>query len=491
MSLPSESISSTLVLPTRLDHLHPLLAYSRKLAEITGFSDKEQQELELAIEEIFSNIIEHGFENNHLETCQVSFEITATRLTIKFFEKGLPFDPATLPDYSPEQVSESSKGLGIYLTRKLVDDITFRYLGREGKETSLTKLLRKHPPLLQTSAAAETVHKSLSDINYQIRLFQPEDSIAVARCAYRSYGYSYADHVYDPAMLIEQNKSGSLLSLVAMAETDDEALGYGDLRLYGEIAEVESLFIKPEYRSTRLFHKMANALIEQCRRDDLFGSFCLSVTSHIITQKGARFMGMVDCGILLGFMPETDFKSMSVEGRHRVSVAMAFGILKDRAPVTVYPPASHRALIEKIYTALKVPFVIADCATSAPSIQSSSVYDLEIQSDMNIAVLRLSSCGPDAAAIIREQTSRCFRQGLEAVYLYLDLQDRSILSLTAEAEKIGFFFAGVLPSGLDGKDTLILQYLNSSTAWDEINLATPFAKELLAYIRQDSERIAR
>jgi len=487
MTVMTDVISSTLLLPTRLDHLHPLLAYTRELAKNSGFSKKEQHELELAVEEIFTNIIQHGFENNSQETFQVTFEITATKIVVKFSEKGLPFDPAMLPHYSPEQATETTKGLGIYLAKKFVDDITFRYLGRNGKETILTKLLRQQQILIQDAVAEAPINKPVTDVKYQIRPFQPEDAIPVARSAYRAYGYSYADHVYDSAQLIEQNNSGSLASLVVRAEADEDALGYGDLRIYGEIAEAESIFIKSEYRSTRIFHKLMLALVEECRCRNLLGIFCLSVTNHIISQKGARFMGLVDCGILLGFMPDTDFKSMSIQTHHRISVALAFGILKDRAPVTLYPPVSHREMIIKIYTALKVPFIIDACTSSVAVPQEATVYNLEIQSDMNIAILRLTAYGPDAAAIIREQTIQCCRQATDVIYLYLDLQQPATIDLTVEAEKIGFFFAGVLPAGLENQDTLILQYINAPIAWDDIQLANPFAHELLAYIRQASD----
>jgi len=489
MNVMTDLISSTLLLPTRLDHLHPFLAYTRELAKTSGFSNKEQYELELAVEEIFTNIIQHGFENNSQETFQVTFEITSTKIVVKFSEKGLPFDPAALPHYSPQQATETTKGLGIYLAQKFVDDITFRYLGRNGKETILTKLLRQQQTLIQDAVAEAPMNKPVTDVKYQIRRFQPEDAIPVARCAYRAYGYSYADHVYDPAQLIEQNNSGSLVSLVVRAEDDDEALGYGDLRLYGEIAEVESIFIKSEYRSTRIFHKLLLALLEESHSRNLFGYFCLSVTNHIISQKAARFMGLADCGILLAFMPETDFKSMAVQSHHRISVALAFRTFKDRMPVTLYPPAGHREVITKIYSALKVPFVLPDCTESVPACQEATVYNLEFQSDMNIAILRLTAYGPDATAIIREQTTQCCRQAIDAIYLYLDLQHPAAIDLTVEAEKIGFFFAGVLPAGLENQDTLILQYLNTPIAWEDIKLATPFAHELLAYIRQESDRI--
>ena len=55
--------------------------------------------------------------------------------------------------------------------------------------------------------------------------------------------------------------------------------------------------------------------------------------------------------------------------------------------------------------------------------------------------------------------------------------------MTAEFEKLGFFFAGVLPCARIG-DTLILQYLNNvDLDYEKIAAYSDIAKELLGYIR--------
>lgn len=490
MDIDTISISSSLNLPTRLDHLHPLLAYTRELANSVGFSNTQQHQLELAVGEIATNIIQHGFENNNQQTFQVNFEITPSKMVVRFFEKGLPFDPTTLPHYSPEQAAFTTEGLGIYLVQKVTDDITFRYLGQHGKEIILTKYLRHQQLLIHDLIAKTPVDIDVTNVNYQIRLFQAKDSIPVARCAYRAYGYSYAaTHIYDPAQLIDQNNTGSLISIVATDGNNEEVLGYGDLRIYGEIAEMESIFVAPEYRSTRIFYKIILALTAESISRQLLGQFSLTVTSHLIAQKAGRLRKFMDCGLLLNFMPETNFKSMSIEASHRVSVVVQFGLLKDRMPVTIYVPDNHRTIIEKIYSTLTLPVIIAATTKSPLEFHQSTVYNLEIQSDTNIGILRFSSYGPDAATLIKEQTIHCCRKSIDVIYLYLNAQHPAVSSIVTEAEQIGFFFASVLPGGIDKQDALILQYLNTPVAWDDIKLLTPFAHELLDYIRQESDRI--
>jgi len=64
----------------------------------------------------------------------------------------------------------------------------------------------------------------------------------------------------------------------------------------------------------------------------------------------------------------------------------------------------------------------------------------------------------------------------------LNLEDPPTFFMTAEFEKMGFFFSGILPLGSIG-DALVLQYLNN-VAFDygKVVLFTDTAKEILDYI---------
>jgi serine/threonine-protein kinase RsbW len=73
---------------------------------------------------------------------------------------------------------------------------------------------------------------------------------------------------------------------------------------------------------------------------------------------------------------------------------------------------------------------------------------------------------------------------MAAINLFLNLEDPATYHHTAEFEKMGFFFAGILPLGRIG-ETLCLQYLNNvDFDYGAVAAHTDTAKALLAYIRQ-------
>jgi hypothetical protein len=79
-----------------------------------------------------------------------------------------------------------------------------------------------------------------------------------------------------------------------------------------------------------------------------------------------------------------------------------------------------------------------------------------------------------------------YRTFVKGVGLTSDiLADPLTWHLTGEFEKMGFFFAGVLPQSQVG-DALVLQYLNNvAFDYNKLVLYSDFTKEIMEYIRRN------
>ena len=90
--------------------------------------------LDLAVEEIFANIANYAY---YPQTGKVTIHGCLTRecckITLSFEDRGKPFNPLEkkAPDLEPVNGKRQIGGLGIFLTRKMVDDIQYEY--RDGK----------------------------------------------------------------------------------------------------------------------------------------------------------------------------------------------------------------------------------------------------------------------------------------------------------------------------------------------------------------------
>jgi anti-sigma regulatory factor (Ser/Thr protein kinase) len=118
-------------LPASLDALEPIGKFVVEATTTAGLDARAAYNLRLAVDEIATNIITHGYEEAGLTgDLTVSGELSDLALTIVLEDSGVPFDPLNqrLPD--EEELSlpleeRSIGGLGIFLVLKGVD--TFRY----------------------------------------------------------------------------------------------------------------------------------------------------------------------------------------------------------------------------------------------------------------------------------------------------------------------------------------------------------------------------
>jgi sigma-B regulation protein RsbU (phosphoserine phosphatase) len=98
--------------------------------------------LKLALEETASNIVNHAYGKDSSQTFSLSFEMSGNQLGIEIRDRGPAFNPLTAPPpkVDPDSDDLALGGVGIYLARKYVDDISYE---RQGDENVLrmTKLI--------------------------------------------------------------------------------------------------------------------------------------------------------------------------------------------------------------------------------------------------------------------------------------------------------------------------------------------------------------
>ena len=94
----------------------------------------------LAVDEMVTNVIVHGYRGR---PGLVEIDLTASgdALQIQLRDHAPPFDPTRVPppDLSMPFDDQPVGGLGIYLTRKIVDDMTHRVIDHDGNELILIK----------------------------------------------------------------------------------------------------------------------------------------------------------------------------------------------------------------------------------------------------------------------------------------------------------------------------------------------------------------
>ena len=133
----------TIQFAAKFEYLDEIRDFVGDIARSGGFSDKDVYNIQLASDEAASNIIEHAYENIMDGVLEISCWLKDDAITIILVDHGESFDPSNVPapnvkaDLSERQIG----GLGLYLMRKLMDEVHYE---ADAKNNRNTLTLIKH-----------------------------------------------------------------------------------------------------------------------------------------------------------------------------------------------------------------------------------------------------------------------------------------------------------------------------------------------------------
>lgn len=116
------------------ENLPQVLSFIEQHLDEVGCPPKAQMQIAVAAEEIFVNIANYAYAPEIGEaTVRVEVSEDPITVTITFMDKGKPFDPTKKadPDVTLSAQERDIGGLGIFMTKKMMDDVSYEY--RDGK----------------------------------------------------------------------------------------------------------------------------------------------------------------------------------------------------------------------------------------------------------------------------------------------------------------------------------------------------------------------
>lgn len=133
----------SIAVPVADEDPNPIVEFVEEVLSQYDCSGKALYQIAVAIEEIFVNIASYAglADDGSVEIrCEVLDD--PLRAVVQFIDEGIPFDPlaANDPDISPEALEARDGGLGIYMVKQMMDEVTYAY--KDGKNTlTITKNL--------------------------------------------------------------------------------------------------------------------------------------------------------------------------------------------------------------------------------------------------------------------------------------------------------------------------------------------------------------
>ncbi len=127
------------VFAAHLDELAGLRQFVGEMARQAGLSPEADYRLRLAVDEIATNIITHGYEEaGRSGDLVVSAEVDPSELRIVLEDSGIPFDPRSRAVPSRDQLERPLEeraigGLGLYMVMEGVDRFDYEYAGERNR----------------------------------------------------------------------------------------------------------------------------------------------------------------------------------------------------------------------------------------------------------------------------------------------------------------------------------------------------------------------
>lgn len=131
-----------LIIEATVKNIEKVTAFVDEQLERLDCSMKAQMQIDIAIDELFGNIAHYAY-NPEVGSATVRVEVVENPLAvvITFIDNGVPYDPlaANEPDTTLSAEERQIGGLGIYMVKKSMDDVSYEY--REGK--NILKIKKK------------------------------------------------------------------------------------------------------------------------------------------------------------------------------------------------------------------------------------------------------------------------------------------------------------------------------------------------------------
>lgn len=119
-----------MTIEAKTENLPVVTAWIEKALEEIDCPMKDQAQIDVAIDELLSNIAHYAYAPGTGEaTVRFAFDADTRTVSISFLDSGIPFDPLsqTAPDINAPAEERAVGGLGIYLVRKTMDRVDYRY----------------------------------------------------------------------------------------------------------------------------------------------------------------------------------------------------------------------------------------------------------------------------------------------------------------------------------------------------------------------------
>lgn len=113
------------------EHLAEVRDFVARHASKFGFKKKDVDDIRLAVDEAYTNIIKHAYNNDGDQSVDIELGYNSNTFWISLLDTGNTFNPRNYskPDVRKKIKEKKRGGVGVYLIRKLMDEVEYNTKG--------------------------------------------------------------------------------------------------------------------------------------------------------------------------------------------------------------------------------------------------------------------------------------------------------------------------------------------------------------------------
>jgi anti-sigma regulatory factor (Ser/Thr protein kinase) len=489
--MPSVSLGK-LSVPVDLAYLRPVQSLTSDIAGMLSYDENDITRLQLAVEEAFTNAVQHFSRTPGAEeSIHVEFASDGRNFTISIRDRGIPFEIDEVDNYASSDAPDADRpGLGLTLMKNSVDKVEMISAGHDGKEVRLTKALPVGAILpecvVRAGSADPAKNRRALDIDeVTVRFPESDDLPSVRRLAWRCNGYNGASLFYDIGKLKEMLASRLYLPVIAVDAESGEAVYHVALKLdkTDDAVPLEGMeFADPNAQCEGLPRKATLILHEIAKRRGFKGVRINAAAGSLAAQKNAvDLLGASPCALLMAHASVASADAeMLASGRSKNSAIVHYSPM-DLAPATVYIPERHADMAAEIYKWLGLKRTVENGRESP--IPMSSEIECSTNPDSKYSVIRVKSIGMDSVEKIHDRMNALRKDGTDVISVWLAADSPFTPDVAKWCEKVGLSFAGLIPSYFGGRDALVMQWVGVPLDMSAIRIYGDKGRKLFAYVK--------
>jgi len=241
----------SITVPARLDSLALISNFITNATARAGLDDHAAWQVQLAVDEAATNIIQHGYDLASSGTIDLGWRLEGDQLVVTLRDHGRRFNPTDVPapDITSPLEERQAGGLGLYIMGRLMDSVWFDFDDQQGNLLTMVK---------HVGASGESVR--VFELTGRLDAVKTEAAIAQVHAAIAEGARKV---LLDMAGVTFLSSSG----LRALLLVRKELLAHdGDLRLCELRPEVQEVFAITGFTQVFTIHRSRAEALDAFRR---------------------------------------------------------------------------------------------------------------------------------------------------------------------------------------------------------------------------------